>query len=54
MVTQTEEIQNLIEQIHKFKEAGREGRYCHKCHDYNMDEEGYCCYCREKTGSPLR
>ncbi|MGD0160769.1 MAG: hypothetical protein ABSB89_10805 [Candidatus Bathyarchaeia archaeon] len=35
-----------------FKKS-REGRLCPKCKDYNMDEEGYCSYCREKTGTSV-
>ena len=29
----------------------REGRKCPNCDDYYMDEEGYCSYCRKKTGT---
>jgi hypothetical protein len=32
-------------------QESRQGRLCPKCKDYNMDEEGYCPYCREKTGT---
>jgi hypothetical protein len=35
----------------KTLKESREGRLCPKCKDYNMDEEGYCHYCREKTGT---
>jgi hypothetical protein len=41
------------EKKHTLKES-RTGRYCPKCKDYNMDEEGYCWYCHEKTGQPNR
>ncbi|MGD0646314.1 MAG: hypothetical protein ABSA75_15590 [Candidatus Bathyarchaeia archaeon] len=34
----------------RLKES-REGRLCPKCKDYNMDDEGYCYYYREKTGT---
>jgi hypothetical protein len=30
----------------------RWGRYCPKCKDYYVDEEGYCDNCHEKTGTP--
>jgi rRNA maturation protein Nop10 len=35
----------------KTLKESREGRLCPKCKDYNMDEEGYCSYCGQKTGT---
>jgi hypothetical protein len=46
----TTEAFDLSEKKKTLKES-REGRLCPKCKDYNMDEEGYCWYCRQKTGT---